>query len=220
LVGDRLRLDFRHPTALQPAQDAELGLRIAQAVEHHHAQQPFGIELAAVAQDPAEGVMKAEFLPQGGEQPGVADGTRGCEVHRAGALFQCGFTGGAQQAVDQGIRVARTDGFKPTEGGDDALAGNAGRIAEGFDELDVLAWAGGRDLDEHVATVERLLSTHKADAEITCHYRQKPAKSLIRCYERGFVRKFRKFGRKVSNSGCRSLKFHVVWEYENRERSS
>lgn len=116
--------------------------------------------------------MKAEFLPQGGEQPGVADGTRGGEVHRAGALFQRGFTGSAQQAVDQGIRVARADGFQPTKGGDNALAGDAGRIAEGFDQLDGLARAGGGGLDEHVATVERQLSTHKVDLAITCHYKK------------------------------------------------
>jgi hypothetical protein len=54
LMGDRLGGHFRHAGAFQPAQDAQLGLGIAQAVEDHHAQQAFGIELAAIAQYPAE----------------------------------------------------------------------------------------------------------------------------------------------------------------------
>jgi hypothetical protein len=38
-------------------------------------------------------------------------------------LFQRGFTGGAQQAVDQGIVLSGAQRFQPPEGGDDALTG-------------------------------------------------------------------------------------------------
>ena len=44
-------------------------------VEHHHPQQAFGIELVRVAQQPAKGVGEAQFLPHGGQQPGISPGT-------------------------------------------------------------------------------------------------------------------------------------------------
>ncbi|WP_291981307.1 hypothetical protein [Candidatus Accumulibacter sp. ACC005] len=44
-----------------PSFDSE----IAQAVEDHHPQPELGVELAAVAQYPAEGLGEAQFLPPG-----------------------------------------------------------------------------------------------------------------------------------------------------------
>jgi hypothetical protein len=142
-----------HAGAFQPAQDAQFGLRVAQAVEDHHAQEAFGIELAVGPQDAAEGIMEAQFLPQGGEHPGVAHRQGGGEGDVAGALFQGGFAGGAQQAVEQGIGLAGAQGFQTAQGGDDPLAGDPLVVTEGFDEFDVLPGAGGGDLHEHVATV-------------------------------------------------------------------
>ncbi|KFB77195.1 MAG: hypothetical protein AW06_001746 [Candidatus Accumulibacter cognatus] len=153
MVIHRLGTDIGNARTLQPTQDAQLGFRITQPVEHPHPQQAFGVERVAVAQQPAKGIGKAQFLPQGGQQPGIADRQRRCKRDLAGSLLKGGLARRAQQTVEQRVRLAGTHGFEAPQGKDDPLPRHPGGVPVGLDELDVLARAGGGGLHEHVATV-------------------------------------------------------------------
>ena len=168
----RLGAHFGNPGALQPAQDPQLGFRITQPVEHHHPQQTFGIELVAVAQQPAKGVGEAQFLPQGGQQPGVADRQRRRKGDLAGSLLQGGLARRPQQTVEQRVGLAGSHRFDAPQGGDDPLARHPGGVPVGLDELDVLARAGRGDLHEHVATVSPYRHDRNRLLGQTCHYNE------------------------------------------------
>jgi len=161
----------------QPAQDAELGFRVAQAVEHHHPQQVLGIELSPTpTQQAPEGIGKTELTPQGMQQPGIAH--RRGEIDRPGALLQCWLARGAQQAIEQRIAAAGLNVLQTPQGRDDPLAGDAPLVAERLDELDVLARTGGGDLHEHVVTLSPPQFKWKGLRKISCHYTENSARAI------------------------------------------
>jgi hypothetical protein len=114
LVVHRIGADLGNPGALQPAQDPQLGFRITQPVEHHHPQQAFGVELVAVAQQPAKGVGEAQFLPQGGQQPGVADRQRWREGDLAGPSSREGLPAARSRPLSsESVSPDRTASMRP-----------------------------------------------------------------------------------------------------------
>ena len=63
-----------------------------------------------------------------------------------------------------------------------ALPGSAARIAEGFDELDVLARARRGYLDNHVATVATPTRECNNLTKVTCPYNKIPPLTLSHCF--------------------------------------
>ena len=137
-MGDGFGRYFRHQSTFQPAQDAQFGFWIAQAIEHHHTQQAFGIELTTVAQHATEGIGEAQLFPQNGEQPGITHRQGWSKRDVARAVLQGGLAGSSQQAIDQRVGFAGAYRFDAAQGSDDPLASDTGGIPIGFDELDVL----------------------------------------------------------------------------------
>ncbi|TLD43974.1 MAG: hypothetical protein FAZ92_03774 [Accumulibacter sp.] len=172
LVDHRLGAHLGNPGALQPAQDPQLGFRITQPVEDHHPQQALGVELVPVAQQSAKGVGEAQLLPQGGQQPGIANAKRRRKGDLAGSFFQRGLPRRPQEPVEQRVGLARSHRLDAPEGGDDPLARYPGGVPVGLDELDVLPRAGRGDLHEHVATVSPYRPDRNGFLGQTCHYKK------------------------------------------------
>lgn len=154
LVGDGLHLEIRKCHCLKPAQHAELGVRIAQAVEHHDAHQGLDVGRHARTPEHATKFREAELTPQLGECPNVAESARGFEarlrlIHWSGTR---GLAGDAQQAIDNGAEFA-ANVFQAAQSCHRALAHVPAFVAERLDELDVPAKAGRSDLDEHAPTI-------------------------------------------------------------------
>ncbi|OIQ70110.1 hypothetical protein GALL_482830 [mine drainage metagenome] len=165
LLGRKARQRHR----LQPAQHAELGRRVAQAVEHHHPQQPLGVERAmGIAQYAAERLVPAQLVPQRVQHPGVAHRQRRGKAHRRRLRLLA--VDDAVQAANQGIGPAGAYLLQAAKGGDDALAGNPLVVAVGLHELDVAARSGAGELDEHVATIPPESTLSHMFKEMTCHY--------------------------------------------------
>ena len=100
-MRDRLRSNVRHHDRFETSRDAQLRFRIAQPVEHHHAQQTLGVELAIRSQHSTERIGKAQFLPQRSEHPGVANRQARHKGGLAGALIERRVARRTQQPVDQ-----------------------------------------------------------------------------------------------------------------------
>jgi len=203
LMRHRLGRNFRHQNPFEPAQDAQFRLGVAQPVEHHDPQQPFGIELTAIAQYAAEGISKAELLPQRRQQPGVTHRARRGETRFSRPLVQRRLAGRTQQPIDQRVRLTGLDRFQAAKGGDDMLARYAGLVAKGFDELDVLTRTRSSDLHEHVATVSLLSTTVNTVYKKPCHYRSVRIRKLSCCFYEKVWRTYGDIIAKVSNSGYR-----------------
>jgi hypothetical protein len=147
LVGDLRGIHAGHRDGLQPAQGPELGVGIAQAVEDHHAN---GLlhwgGVARTAENTCQGI-KAQFAPELIQHPDIAQGQSGLELDlRGGHIARA--TLGAQQGREHCIELAAvlTD---PAQRGDGTLAGLAGGVAKGLDQLPVGVAARAGELDEH-----------------------------------------------------------------------
>ena len=130
------RLDAGQADRLQPAQHAELGVGVAQAVEDHHAQGVLdGVGEAGAAEDGAQAI-EAEFAPQLVECPDVAEREGGFEADLGRGGVVEGSALGAKQPPEQGVDLAAglVDATQRRQG---ALAGAALLITEGLDELGV-----------------------------------------------------------------------------------
>jgi hypothetical protein len=153
LVGD-VGGTVRQRHGLQPAQHPELGLRVAEPVEHHHSYQRLDIDLMPGAAKDAAQFAKAQRLPQFMERPDRAQCAGRFELDLRlglGPEDRC-TPRGLQQPVDHRIE-GTTDLIESPEGGDGALADAALVIAERLDELDVAPGTGGRDLDVHATKI-------------------------------------------------------------------
>ena len=95
LVGDRLAHDAGQANGFEPAQHAEFGVRVAQAVEHHHADQGFDVDGVAGAPKQSAQAIEAERTPQLRERPDVAEVACRFEVHDR---CKCSTRGTAQPA--------------------------------------------------------------------------------------------------------------------------
>lgn len=105
---------------------------------------------AAVAQHAAEGLPEAQAVPQRGQQPGVTHAQRGIKAHgREIDAFGSGRAADAHQAAHEGIGAPGAHVLEAAEGGDDALAGGAPVITEGFHDLHVGAAFSACDANEH-----------------------------------------------------------------------
>lgn len=185
LVRDRLGLDPRQPNPFEPAQDAELGLWIGQAVEHHHARQRFGIEGAARRTQPLlNGPVEPEIAPQFVEQPPAAELQRRQSRDVQCPAFDLGATGRPQQPVDQRIDLLGVDVLEPPEGGEGAMLDLA-RLAVGFDDAQVGARAGAMELDVHGVTIARQRSAYEADRyqSAALHHHQAGALKCLKILE-------------------------------------
>ena len=151
------RVRQRH--GLEPAQRAELGLRVAKPVEHRHPHQGFDVDLVAGAPKDAAQFAKAQRLPQFLERPDRAQCTRRFKLDLGLRLGAPDWRPprGLQQPVDHRIQGS-ADLIQAPEGGDGALADAALVIAERLDELDVAPRTGGRDLDVHATKIAGLPS--------------------------------------------------------------
>ena len=180
LVGDRLRPEIGQRNRLHPAQHAELGLGVAQAVEHHQADQRFHVRGAAGAAEHPAQPGEAQRLPQLGQRPHIAERARGFERHRwRRRLGAHRFpTGDLEQAIDD--RIERPiDLLGTAERGDGALLYLSGFVAIGLDELDVAAASGGGELDMHAAT----LSTYRVPSSLDNTVTNVPPQSF---FDHGF----------------------------------
>ena len=135
----RFRGHFRNQRVFQPTPDPQLRFRITQAIEDHHPEQAFGVELAPRAKNAPEGIGEAKILPQRRQHPRVADRKRRRKGDVAGAFVHRRSAGGPQQPVDQGVVLTGAHRLDSAEGGNDTLTRRAAAIAERFDQLDVLA---------------------------------------------------------------------------------
>ncbi len=154
LLGRKARQRHR----LQPAQHAELGRRVAQAVEHHQAHQRLDVDAAARAtKNPAQ-LAKSQFVPQLGQRPYVAQGAAGLEPHVGHGRHRAGLrrrvAAKSLQAADHALKLAASLVGAP-QGGHRAFLHPPALIPVGLHELDVAATAGGGDLDEHAATIHQ-----------------------------------------------------------------
>jgi hypothetical protein len=152
-------LDARHADALQPAQHAQLGLRIAQPVEDHHADRVLDGRGEAGAPEDGTQAIKPQFVPQRVQRPDIAHRQGRLEAHlrhidaaRRAALD-------AQQAVEQ--RVQRTARLvQAAQGCDQALPRLAIFVAEGLDQANIAVTARGRDLQKHRPSVAQSGERH------------------------------------------------------------
>ena len=139
LVLDRLSHGARQTNSLHPSKHAELGLRVAQAVEHHDTNERFDINGVAGAAKDAPKSIKAERIPKLSERPNVTEIARGLEAH--GGRRRCSLgspAGHAQQARDDGIELG-AELVESAQGGDGALLGSSRFVAIGLDQLNVAA---------------------------------------------------------------------------------
>ena len=140
LMGDGLG-HGGHGDGLQPAQAAELALRLAEAVEHHGTHERLDIELAlAGAQGAPEGAVEAEVLPQLVQGEDVSKGPG----RRVGDLELCRRVapGRTTEPPDQGVEMAIFHAVDAPEIGDDPVPRLSGLIAVGLDHLQVAPPAG------------------------------------------------------------------------------
>jgi hypothetical protein len=199
-------LDIGQGHRLHPAQDAQLGFRVAQPVEHHDANQGLDVDGVAGAAKDAAQIREAQFLPQLGQRPHVAQRAGGLKRQRRGGQHRCRArlgrhrlaAGHLEQAIDDGIELAGQLIHAPQRG-DGALLHPPGVVAIGLDKLDVATRTGGGDLDEHAATVSHQF-TNPNNRPITENVppqkvHQQICKSLILQKSRGNWR------REMSNSG-------------------
>jgi hypothetical protein len=147
LVGELRRLHPGHAHRLRPAQHAELGVRVAQPIEHHQAH---GLldrgGVARPAKDTGQGV-EADLAPELVERPDVAQRQSGLETHLGRSRLACQ-AAGLEQRLQQALDLAAVL-VDASERHHVALAGLAGVVAQGFDELGVVVSLGASDLDEH-----------------------------------------------------------------------
>ena len=155
LVGDGFR-HGGHGDGLQPAQAAQLAVRIAQAVEDHRADQRLRVDLAPTgAQGARQRPIKTEVLPKLMQGEDVAIGLRAFADD-----LRCGVSGATKrpiEAVDQRIEFSGREIVKPTEIGDHTMADLAVFAAIPFDELEVASPSGLGDLGIHAATLSRII---------------------------------------------------------------
>jgi hypothetical protein len=154
LVGDTGGSYSRKTRPFEAAHDAELGGRIVQAVEDHHAEQPLAAEgRSAGTQHAAEGLPKAQPMPQRREQPRVAHAQGGVEANgrQVDALGNRG-AADAHEAANERIGAAGAHMLEAAEGGNDALARCTPVITEGFYDLHVGAAVSACDANEHGAS--------------------------------------------------------------------
>ena len=74
LVRDGLDLNIGQCHRLQPAQDAQPGVGVAQTIEHHDADQRLNIDAVAGAAKDAAQIGEAELFPQLAQGPHMAQG--------------------------------------------------------------------------------------------------------------------------------------------------
>ena len=133
-MSQRCRINAWHAHRLQPAQHAQLGVRIAQPVEDHHAQRQLDRRGEAGASEHGRQAIKAQFVPKLVERPHIAE--RQCrlkaQLRRRARRGRKSF--GAQQTVEQRIDLAAVL-INATQCGDGALAGLAVLIAERLHQL-------------------------------------------------------------------------------------
>ena len=156
LVLNGLRDNARQADGLQPAQDAELGFGVAQAVDGHDAQQGFDVDVVAAAAEYGAQAVEAQIVPETGQRPDIAEGAGGLKSD-GGRWRRFGkrFTGKAGESGNNAVKLLRLEFVEATEGGDGTLLGAAVFVAVGLDQLDVLARAGGSELDEHAVTLHQ-----------------------------------------------------------------
>ena len=137
LVGDAGR-KVRPRHRIEPAQHAELGLRVAELLEYRHPHQRLDFELVASATKDAAPPTEARRLPQFTEHPPRAQYGGRFKLNlrlRLAANGRCA-PSGLGHSVDHCIQRT-TDVFQTPEDDDGAFAEAALLIAERLDELDV-----------------------------------------------------------------------------------
>ena len=122
----------------QPAQHAQFGFRVAQAVEHHDAQQGFDIDLVARTTKDALKLIEAQFVPKLRQRPNVTERTGGFVDDGGWCRVGDRLASGACQTRNHLIELA-VELVKPAQRGDGALLRLAVRITVGLDELQVAA---------------------------------------------------------------------------------
>jgi len=124
---------------LHPAQHTELGLRITQAVEHHHPNQRLDIDGMSGAAKHTPKAIEAERVPEFSQRPDIAEITGRLEAQTGGSRRNWrALAGHAQQARDDGLQL-RVQLIQTPQGGHRALLGPPGVVAIGLYELDVAA---------------------------------------------------------------------------------
>ncbi|SAL07562.1 hypothetical protein AWB78_08633 [Caballeronia calidae] len=81
LVRDRFDIDLRQGHGFQPAQNAELRIRIAQPIEDHDPEQRLHIDRVPRAAEHTPQLAKAERLPKFGQRPDIAERACRLEAH-------------------------------------------------------------------------------------------------------------------------------------------
>ena len=172
LMGDRFHLNARHRHRVQPAQDTEFRLGIAQAIEHHHPNQRFDIDAVPGLLEHAAQLAKAQRVPQFVECPDVTERTGRLELNVGRRRIQkIRSSGDFEQARDDGIE-AFSQLIQATERDQGAMLGLAGVVAESFDKLEILARTGAGDLEEHAKTLtarQGLSNKAKKTSDVPLH---------------------------------------------------
>ena len=178
-MGDRFNLNAGHGHRFQPTQDAELGFRVAQAIEDHDTYQRFDIDgVSCFTKDPAQ-FAKAQGFPQFVQGPDVAQGAGRFEFDRwQRGIQKVGPAGDFEQAGDDGIKIA-SDLVKTTQGDQGAMLGFTGIVTKRLDQLKILARPGAGDLEEHASTLLRnepmsSIALKQHDVPLHDFYRKRP----------------------------------------------
>jgi len=148
LMGQAGRVHLRDAHRLQPAQHAQLGVWIAQAIEDHHANGVLDGRGVAGFAEHAGQRTETQLLPQLIQRPDVTQGERRFEFELRRRSHRARQTLGAQQAVQQRVNTA-TDFIQPSQRGDRVLPRLAFVVAERLNKLQVAVAAGPRELEVH-----------------------------------------------------------------------
>src|SRR6185369_17209076 len=121
--------------------------------EHHHPNHCFDIDAVPGLAEHAAQFAKAQGLPQLVERPDIAECASRFEFNgRQWRIQKVWPTGHFEQARNNGIEAVGQL-VQAAERDQGAMLGLAGVVTEGFNKLEILAWAGAGDLEEHASTL-------------------------------------------------------------------